>query len=210
MAPALRTPTGTPPTPIGPPAPIPINYTDGVAVAFSQTNAANGNAADDAADGHSCRHDVPCFGHFQQQRRELCCRWRSHRRQRQPVLSGNHNVTLTNDNTYTGGTTINSGAILQLGNNTTTGSVTGNIVNNGTLDVYHTNAYTFSGNMTGAGTIDLGTTTFRRKAAASPGWEPPNKITAPMSHGTSMEMSGYRPSIWQPETREHMAKRTPP
>src|SRR5262249_50554130 len=39
--------------------------------------------------------------------------------------------TLTGTNTYTGATTINAGATLQLGNGGTTGSVAGNIVDNG-------------------------------------------------------------------------------
>ncbi len=40
-------------------------------------------------------------------------------------------LTLTNANTYTGGTTIQAGASLRLGNGTSTGSVTGDITNNG-------------------------------------------------------------------------------
>ena len=41
--------------------------------------------------------------------------------------------TLTGANTYTGATTIAAGATLQLGNGGTTGSVAGNVVDNGTL-----------------------------------------------------------------------------
>ena len=41
-------------------------------------------------------------------------------------------LTLTGDNTYTGGTTISAGT-LQLGNGGTTGSITGNIIDNAAL-----------------------------------------------------------------------------
>ena len=39
---------------------------------------------------------------------------------------------LTGNNTYTGGTTISAGT-LQLGNGGTTGSIVGNVIDNGTL-----------------------------------------------------------------------------
>ena len=44
--------------------------------------------------------------------------------------AGTGTPTLTGDNTYTGGTTISAGT-LQLGNGGTTGSLAGNIVDNG-------------------------------------------------------------------------------
>lgn len=67
--------------------------------------------------------------------------------------NGSGTTILDNANTYTGGTTINGGT-LQLGDNTNTqGSVSGSIVNNGTLAVavplYQTQ--TLSNNLTGTG-----------------------------------------------------------
>ena len=70
------------------------------------------------------------------------------------VLSGN--------NTYSGGTTINFGATLQLGNGGSSGSITGNIVNNGTLIINRNDAYTLNGNISGTGVViisGLGTIT---------------------------------------------------
>lgn len=71
-------------------------------------------------------------------------------------------LILTADNTYTGGTTITNGT-LQLGNGGTSGSVVGNIVNDGLLIFNRSDASTFSGAISGkgailkegAGTIDL-------------------------------------------------------
>ena len=57
---------------------------------------------------------------------------------------------LTADNTYTGDTTIAAGT-LQLGGNTTTGSVAGNIINNGVLAVDHSNSFTLSNFISGTG-----------------------------------------------------------
>ncbi|KLD64106.1 hypothetical protein Y882_08475 [Dyella japonica DSM 16301] len=65
-------------------------------------------------------------------------------------------LILTADNTYTGGTTINSG-VLQIGNGGLSGSVTGNIVNNGTLTYYRSDngdtPYIISTPISGQGSI---------------------------------------------------------
>ena len=57
-------------------------------------------------------------------------------------------VTLSGDSTYTGTTTISAGT-LQLGNAGTTGSVTGNIVNNAALTFSRSNALTYAGVISG-------------------------------------------------------------
>ena len=71
-------------------------------------------------------------------------------------------TTFTADNSYTGGTTISSGALV-LGNGGTTGAITGNVTNNGLLAVNHSNALTLAGVISGTGSFQQfgsGTTTF--------------------------------------------------
>jgi autotransporter-associated beta strand protein len=73
--------------------------------------------------------------------------------------SGTGTQTLTGNNTYTGGTTINGGT-LQLGNGGTTGSVIGNVVNNGVLSFDRSDSVTFGGLISGAGSLtQIGTGT---------------------------------------------------
>ncbi len=59
---------------------------------------------------------------------------------------------LTGANTYTGGTTISAGT-LQIGNGGTTGSVAGDIVDNGALVFNRSNALTYAGVISGTGTL---------------------------------------------------------
>ena len=69
------------------------------------------------------------------------------------TANGPGTVILTAANTYTGGTTI-SGGTLQLGNGGTTGSITGNITDNGTLNLNRTDAVlTLTGNISGTGSV---------------------------------------------------------
>jgi autotransporter-associated beta strand protein len=68
------------------------------------------------------------------------------------VKDGVGTLTLTGNNTYSGGTTINAGT-LQLGNGGTTGSITGNVTDNGTLAFDRSDAVTFSGAISGTGSL---------------------------------------------------------
>lgn len=65
-------------------------------------------------------------------------------------------VFLTGNNTYTGGTVIQSGGNLVLGSNGPTGSVVGDIANAGTLTFNRGNAMTIAGVISGAGTVTQG------------------------------------------------------
>jgi outer membrane autotransporter protein len=62
-------------------------------------------------------------------------------------------TVLTADNTYTGGTVITSGT-LQLGNGGTTGSIVGNVTDNGTLAFGRGDVVTFPGVISGTGGLD--------------------------------------------------------
>src|SRR5215469_1194169 len=60
---------------------------------------------------------------------------------------------LTGTNTYTGATTINAGATLQLGNGGNSGSVAGNIIDNGTLSFNRSDIYILAGTLSGTGQL---------------------------------------------------------
>jgi autotransporter-associated beta strand protein len=70
---------------------------------------------------------------------------------------GSGKWVLTGNNTYSGTTTI-SGGVLQLGHNTASGTVgTGNIVNNGVLVLFRSDAFTLSNVISGTGTVNNAT-----------------------------------------------------
>jgi len=69
------------------------------------------------------------------------------------VLSGD--VTLTADNSYAGGTRISAGAALGIGNGGTSGSILGNVINDGVLRFARSNAITFAGVVSGAGAVQV-------------------------------------------------------
>ncbi|HEV2502817.1 MAG TPA: autotransporter outer membrane beta-barrel domain-containing protein [Mesorhizobium sp.] len=66
--------------------------------------------------------------------------------------AGTGTLTLTGANSYGGGTTI-AGGTLQLGNGGTSGSITGNVTNNGTLAFNRSDAVTFGGLISGTGAV---------------------------------------------------------
>ncbi len=63
---------------------------------------------------------------------------------------GSGKTVLTGNSDYTGGTTINAGA-LQLGDGGTTGAILGNVTNNGELAFNRSNTLTFGGIISGTG-----------------------------------------------------------
>jgi autotransporter-associated beta strand protein len=66
--------------------------------------------------------------------------------------AGSGTLTLTGNNTYTGGTTISSGT-LQIGAGGSAGSIAGNVADNGILAFDRSDLVTFSGVISGAGSV---------------------------------------------------------
>ena len=66
--------------------------------------------------------------------------------------NGTGTTVLVADNTYTGGTTITAGT-LQVGNGETTGSIVGDVTNNGALAFNRSDVITFAGIISGAGSV---------------------------------------------------------
>ena len=68
---------------------------------------------------------------------------------------GETKVILSNDNTYTGGTTITGGRV-QIGRGGTSGSIVGDVVNHGVLVFRRSDTQTFSGRISGSGSVVYG------------------------------------------------------
>lgn len=68
------------------------------------------------------------------------------------MQAGPGTLTLTGANSYTGGTTIGAGT-LQIGNGGTSGSIVGNVVDNGTFVFNRSDAVSYSGAISGSGAL---------------------------------------------------------
>ena len=68
-------------------------------------------------------------------------------------VQGAGTLVFTGDNTYSGGTTIASGSILQIGSGGTSGSIIGNVANNGTLVFNRSDTLAFAGSISGDGLL---------------------------------------------------------
>jgi autotransporter-associated beta strand protein len=111
-------------------------------------------------------------------------------------------LVLTAANNYSGGTTI-SGGYLQIGNagtgDSTTGSIVGNVTDNGTLVFDHTDNVNFTGSITGTGSIinqnaiiagNVGTLTLSNSANNIGGYLEPNSPITVAANMTVGQISG--------------------
>ncbi|MDH4986713.1 autotransporter-associated beta strand repeat-containing protein [Aminobacter anthyllidis] len=67
------------------------------------------------------------------------------------TLTGNSVVLMSGDISHAGGTTIDSGSVLQIGKSETTGTLSGNVSNSGTLAFDRSDDSSFDGDISGSG-----------------------------------------------------------
>ncbi len=70
-------------------------------------------------------------------------------------LTGGHVLTLISQSSYTGGTTIDAGSTLRLGDGTTDGRIMGNVVDNGAFVMNLHDAAAFAGVVSGGGSLAI-------------------------------------------------------
>jgi len=70
------------------------------------------------------------------------------------AVTGPGTMTLTGNDTYTGGTSIDNGSTLQIGNGGTTGSIVGDVHNQGTLAFNRSNTVSLGGVIDGSGNLE--------------------------------------------------------
>ena len=127
-------------------------YTGGTTIAVGTLQLGNGGTTGSIVGDvlNNATRDQP-LQHLRLRRPDLRNRRVQAERQRHDDLTGN--------NTYTGGTTIAAGT-LQLGDGGTTGSIVGDVLNNGTLAVNRSDTFTFEGVISGTGAFEqIGTGT---------------------------------------------------
>ena len=82
--------------------------------------------------------------------------------------AGGGALILTGASTYTGGTTVSSGSTLQIGNGGASGSIVGDVADNGALVFDRSDAVTFGGAISGSGSVaQNGTSTLTLSGANS-------------------------------------------
>jgi fibronectin-binding autotransporter adhesin len=124
--------------------------------------------------------------------------------------AGSGTLILTGSNTYTGGTTI-TGGTLQLGNGGTSGSIVGNVTDNGTLAINRSATLTFGGVISGSGAFQqngagttiltaansyIGATTVNAgmlQAGAASTFAPQSAVT--VASGATLNLNGFNQTI---------------
>ena len=103
-------------------------------------------------------------------------------------------LTLTGTNSYTGGTIISPGSTLQIGNGGSTGSIVGNVTDNGTLALARSDSIIFSGNISGTGQVTVpfqGSVTFTGTNTYTGGTTlTPNAVLRIGNGGTTGSLAG--------------------